>query len=45
MANPFQEYEIARSLPLPALVAVMQGKSDVVSLGVAHAALKEKMRG
>jgi hypothetical protein len=42
MANPFQEYEIARSLPLPALVAVMQGKSDVVSLGVAHAAIKEK---
>jgi hypothetical protein len=42
MRNPIQEYEIARSLPLPALVAVMQGKSDVVSLGVAHAAIKEK---
>jgi hypothetical protein len=42
MANPFQEYERARSLPLSALVAVMQGKSDVVSLGVAHAAIKEK---
>jgi hypothetical protein len=43
MANPFQEYERARSLPLSALVAVMQGKSDMVSLGVAHAAIKEKM--
>lgn len=42
MRNPIQEYETARSLPLPALVAVMQGKSDVVSLGVAHAAIKEK---
>jgi len=42
MLNPVQEYAKARSMPIPALVAVLQGKSDMVSLGVAHAALKEK---
>jgi hypothetical protein len=43
MRNPVQEYNIARSMPIQALAAVLQGKSDMVSLGVAHAALKEKM--
>ena len=43
MANPFQEYKIARSMPIQALAAVLRGVSDMVSLGVAHAALKEKM--
>jgi len=42
MLNPVQEYAKARAMPIPALVAVLQGKSDMVSLGVAHAALKEK---
>jgi hypothetical protein len=42
MLNPVQEYAKARSMPIPALVAVLQGQSDMVSLGVAHAALKEK---
>ena len=42
MLNPVQEYAKARSMPIPALVAVLQGKSDMISLGVAHAALKEK---
>lgn len=43
MANPIQEYQTARSMPIPALIAVLNGQSDMVSLGVAHAALKEKM--
>jgi hypothetical protein len=43
MRNPVQEYNIARSMPIQALAAVLQGVSDMVSLGVAHAALKEKM--
>jgi hypothetical protein len=43
MRNPVQEYNMARSMPIQALAAVLQGKSDMVSLGVAHAALKEKM--
>jgi hypothetical protein len=43
MRNPVQEYNIARSMPIQALAAVLQGTSDMVSLGVAHAALKEKM--
>jgi hypothetical protein len=42
MLNPVQEYAKARAMPIPALVAVLQGQSDMVSLGVAHAALKEK---
>jgi hypothetical protein len=43
MRNPVQEYNIARSMPIQALAAVLRGVSDMVSLGVAHAALKEKM--
>ena len=43
MRNPIQEYNIARSLPIQALANVLRGVSDMVSLGVAHAALKEKM--
>jgi hypothetical protein len=43
MRNPVQEYNIARSMPIQALAAVLRGASDMVSLGVAHAALKEKM--
>jgi hypothetical protein len=43
MRNPVQEYNIARSMPIQALAAVLQGVSDMVSLGAAHAALKEKM--
>jgi hypothetical protein len=43
MRNPIQEYEIARSMPIQALANVLRGVSDMVSLGVAHAALKEKM--
>ena len=43
MRNPFQEYEIARAMPIEALANVLRGVSDMVSLGVAHAALKEKM--
>jgi hypothetical protein len=43
MRNPVQEYSLARSMPIQALAAVLQGVSDMVSLGVAHAALKEKM--
>jgi hypothetical protein len=34
MRNPVQEYNIARSMPIQALAAVLQGKSDMVSLGV-----------
>jgi hypothetical protein len=45
MANPFQEYEKARSAPIPVLIAVLNGQSDFIAdLGVAHAALKEKMQ-
>jgi hypothetical protein len=43
MRNPIQEYNLARSMPIQALAAVLRGVSDMVSLGVAHAALKEKM--
>jgi hypothetical protein len=43
MRNPIQEYNIARSMPIQALANVLRGVSDMVSLGVAHAALKEKM--
>jgi hypothetical protein len=43
MRNPVQEYNIARSMPIQALANVLRGVSDMVSLGVAHAALKEKM--
>jgi hypothetical protein len=43
MRNPIQEYNLARSLPIQALANVLRGVSDMVSLGVAHAALKEKM--
>jgi len=43
MRNPIQEYNLARSMPIQALAAVLRGASDMVSLGVAHAALKEKM--
>jgi hypothetical protein len=43
MRNPVQEYNMARSMPIQALAAVLRGASDMVSLGVAHAALKEKM--
>jgi hypothetical protein len=43
MRNPVQEYSLARSMPIQALAAVLRGASDMVSLGVAHAALKEKM--
>jgi len=43
MRNPIQEYSLARSMPIQALAAVLRGVSDMVSLGVAHAALKEKM--
>ena len=43
MRNPVQEYSLARSMPIQALAAVLRGTSDMVSLGVAHAALKEKM--
>jgi hypothetical protein len=43
MRNPVQEYNLARSMPIQALAAVLRGVSDMVSLGVAHAALKEKM--
>jgi hypothetical protein len=43
MRNPIQEYNIARSMPIEALANVLRGVSDMVSLGVAHAALKEKM--
>ena len=43
MRNPVQEYSLARSMPIQALAAVLRGVSDMVSLGVAHAALKEKM--
>ena len=42
MRNPAEEYDLARRLPIPELVKVMQGQSDAVSLAVAHAALKEK---
>jgi hypothetical protein len=44
MRNPVQEYEIARSLPIPELEKVMLGQSDTVSMAVAHAALREKMQ-
>lgn len=43
MRNPVQEYSLARSMSIQALAAVLRGASDMVSLGVAHAALKEKM--
>lgn len=43
MRNPIQEYNLARSMPIQALANVLRGVSDMVSLGVAHAALKEKM--
>lgn len=42
MRNPAEEYALARRLPIPELVKVMQGQSDAVSLAVAHSALKEK---
>jgi len=42
MLNPVQEYAKARAMPISALVAVLQGKSDMISLGVAHSVLKEK---
>jgi hypothetical protein len=43
MRNPVQEYNIARSMPIKALAAVLQGTSDMVSLIAAHTVLREKM--
>jgi hypothetical protein len=43
MRNPVQEYSLARSMPIKALAAVLQGTSDMVSLIAAHTVLREKM--
>jgi hypothetical protein len=43
MRNPVQEYSLARSMPIQALAAVLQGTSDMVSLIAAHTVLREKM--
>jgi hypothetical protein len=43
MRNPVQEYNMARSMPIKALAAVLQGTSDMVSLIAAHTVLREKM--
>jgi len=44
MLNPVQEYAKARAMPISALVDVLQGRSDMVSLIVAHTALKDKTK-
>ena len=41
--NPVQQYETARGMTIPALVAVMNGQSDMVDLTVAHSVLRDKM--
>lgn len=43
MRNPVEEYQRARSMPIPELEKVMLGQSDAISMAVAHAALKEKL--
>ena len=44
MGNPIQEYNKARSAPIPLLIQVLNGQSDFIAdLGIAHAALKEKL--
>lgn len=43
MRNPVEEFQRARSMPIPELEKVMLGQSDAVSMAVAHAALKDKM--
>jgi hypothetical protein len=45
MRNPVQEYNIARSMPIKALAAVLQGTSDMVSLIAAHTVLRRKDGG
>lgn len=44
MRNPIQEYETARGMTIPALVAVMNGQSDMVDLAVAHSVLRDKVK-
>jgi hypothetical protein len=43
MRNPVEEFQRARSMPIPELEKVMLGQSDAVSMAVAHAALKDKI--
>jgi hypothetical protein len=45
MRNPVQEYNMARSMPIKALAAVLQGTSDMVSLIAAHTVLERKDGG
>ena len=44
MRSPEQQFALAKTLPIPELAKVMQGKSDVVDMAIAQMVLREKTR-